>query len=96
VETNSPRKVTPTSILAIVLVAVVFGALMGFSTDAPNRWLRAGVSGVAFALLGWFVSYMASKAQVTEIASCTIERQESPDWFLLAFYGWYDVLSYRR
>jgi hypothetical protein len=49
------------NIVLIVLVAVLFGALMGYRANLPFGWMRAVIAALAFILLGWLVSYLSAK-----------------------------------
>jgi hypothetical protein len=49
------------TIVLIVLVAVVIGALMGYRASMPFGWTRAVIAALAFILLGWLVSYLTAK-----------------------------------
>ena len=49
------------NIVLIVLVAVVFGVLMGYRASMPFGWTRAVIAALAFILLGWLVSYLSAK-----------------------------------
>jgi hypothetical protein len=49
------------TIVLIVLVAVVFGALMGYRASMPFGWMRAVIAALAFILLGWLVSYLSAR-----------------------------------
>jgi hypothetical protein len=42
----------------IILVALVFGALMGYRSSLPFAWQRAVFAGLAFVVLGWLFVYL--------------------------------------
>jgi hypothetical protein len=49
------------TIVLIVLVALAFGALMGYRASMPFGWTRALIAALAFILLGWLVSYLSAR-----------------------------------
>jgi hypothetical protein len=49
------------TIIVIALVAVVFGALMGYRAGVPFGWQRAVISALAFGVLGWLLSYIFAR-----------------------------------
>ena len=49
------------NIVLIILVAVVFGALMGYRASMPFGWSRAVIAALAFVLLGWLLIYLSAK-----------------------------------
>jgi hypothetical protein len=49
------------ALIVFILVAGVIGVLMGIRANAPFDWQRALIAGVAFAFLGWLVSYVLAR-----------------------------------
>jgi uncharacterized membrane protein len=48
-------------IILIVVVAVVFGVVMGFRAGLPYAWQRAVLAALAFGILGWLLVYLSSR-----------------------------------
>jgi len=48
-------------IFLIVLVAVIFGILMGYRTGLPFGWQRALIAAIAFGVLGWLLVYLGAR-----------------------------------
>ena len=49
------------AIFVIALVAVVFGALMGYQAGMPFGWQRAVISALAFGVLGWLLGHIFTR-----------------------------------
>ncbi len=49
------------TIVSIILLAVAFGALMGYRNDFPFGWERALLATLAFSVLGLLISYIIAR-----------------------------------
>ena len=48
------------NIILIILVAVVFGTLMGYRADMQFGWQSAVIAALAFGVLGLLISYFSA------------------------------------
>jgi hypothetical protein len=49
------------NIILIILVAVVFGTLMGYRADMQFGWQSAVIAALAFGVLGLLISYFSAR-----------------------------------